>query len=412
MIIGSAFSGSGAMDLAFERAGGTIAWQIEIDSAAQGVLARHWPEIPRWADVTQVTATDLAPIEVLIGGTPCQDVSVSGLRRGLAGERSGLFFEYVRLLESLRPRWFLFENVPGLLSSNARRDFAYVLSALAQCGYGLAWRVLDSRYFGVPQRRRRVFIVGYRGDPTGPAQVLFESDRVSRHSPPGDGKGRDTPPDAGPGAPIPGQSQSGRTERVVGTLMASGAGLSRPAGQSHEVDFLVGPDDVVEAWSLQLGQTSAHTMAWPHIAPTAPTDGSIAVYLPSGSSETTQGSCGTSPDASMWVIARSEHFAVDAGVVPTLRASSTQTIAFVPETLVRRLTPREAERLQGLPDDWTRWTADGRELSDTTRYRLVGNAVTVPVVQWIAARMHAIDARVALFPDLALADEGVREAHG
>ena len=174
--LGSLFSGIGGIDKGFQDAGWEVAYQVESDGFCNRVLQEHWPEVPRWGDIRTVRGSELPPVDCCAAGVPCQDVSVAGKRAGLNGERTGLFWEFVRILEETRPRWFLFENVPGLLSSNKGRDFWLVVHALCEVGYGLAWRVLDSRYFGVPQRRRRIYIVGRFGGPC-PPQVLFESNR-------------------------------------------------------------------------------------------------------------------------------------------------------------------------------------------------------------------------------------------
>lgn len=152
------------MDLGLERAGMRIVWQCEADKWRRGILARHWPHTPCGTDVREWQGYGDEPVDLICGGFPCQDLSVAGRRAGLhAGARSSLFFEFARIADTLRPRWLLVENVPGLLSSHGGRDFAVVLATLAEIGYGVAWRVLDSRFFGVAQRRRRVFIVGYLG---------------------------------------------------------------------------------------------------------------------------------------------------------------------------------------------------------------------------------------------------------
>jgi len=193
---GSLFSGVGGMDLGLEWAGWECRWQVEIDDWRRQVLTRHWPEVPKWKDVRDFPDSrpldselsqarrslsgegQLSPqlgVDLICGGFPCQDLSVAGRRAGLAGERSGLFFEFARIVGELKPRFLLIENVPGLLSSNQGLDFAIVLDTLDELGYGVAWRILNSQFFGVPQRRRRVFIVGNLGGPC-PPEILFESE--------------------------------------------------------------------------------------------------------------------------------------------------------------------------------------------------------------------------------------------
>lgn len=160
--VGSTFTGVGGADLGLERAGMTIAWQCELDAWKRSVLASHWPDTPIYEDITKLH--DPPPVDLLIGGFPCQDLSVAGKRKGFTGERSVLAFDFLRIAESLRPRWLLMENVPGLLSSNNGRDLARLLDEVGAIGYGWAYRILDARYFGVPQRRRRVFICARRTD--------------------------------------------------------------------------------------------------------------------------------------------------------------------------------------------------------------------------------------------------------
>lgn len=185
MRFGSLFTGIGGFDLGFERAGMTCAWQCEIDKHASGVLKRHWPNTRRYTDVREIGRKNLEPVDLICGGFPCQDLSVSGKRAGLAGNRSGLWWEFHRILGELLPQWVVIENVPGLLSSRQGRDLGLLLGALAQLGYGWAYRVLDAQYFGLAQRRRRVFIVGCLGaNWERAAKVLFESESVSGHPAP------------------------------------------------------------------------------------------------------------------------------------------------------------------------------------------------------------------------------------
>jgi DNA (cytosine-5)-methyltransferase 1 len=174
----SLFAGIGGFDLALTRGGAEVVASVEIDKHARKVLKKRFPTTTHLEDVKNVTGQQLFELGfnsdgIIVGGFPCQDLSVAGKRRGLAGERSGLFFEVVRLLDETKAKWFILENVPGLLSSNGGRDLGIIIGALVELGYGVAYRILDAQYFGVPQRRRRIFIVGCLGDDgRTPAQIL------------------------------------------------------------------------------------------------------------------------------------------------------------------------------------------------------------------------------------------------
>ena len=182
----SLFAGVGGFDLAMQRKGVKVVASVEIDSKCNEVLAKHFPEATQFTDVTTVKGEDLInagfnPSKgIITGGFPCQDLSVAGKRAGLAGERSGLFWEIARLVEETQTEYFVIENVPGLLSSNNGADFGVVLGTMADLGYSIGWRVLDAQYFGVPQRRRRVFIVGRRSTSEGVAEILFKSEGLRR----------------------------------------------------------------------------------------------------------------------------------------------------------------------------------------------------------------------------------------
>ena len=175
----SLFAGVGGFDLGLEQSGHTCVGQVEIDKNARAILERHWPNVPKHDDVQ--TAIDWAnkngltgTVDLVVGGFPCQDLSVAGKRAGLAGKRSGLFFDALAFAQSVKAKTILLENVPGLLSSNQGRDFGQLLTELADAGYSnIEWRVLNSQFFGVAQRRRRVFIVASVG--TEPfKQILAE----------------------------------------------------------------------------------------------------------------------------------------------------------------------------------------------------------------------------------------------
>ena len=177
----SFFSGVGGLDLGFERAGIHTVSVSEIDPYANAVLAERFPDAPNLGSITEVEANDIPEADIWSGGFPCQDLSVAGKRAGFAGKRSSLAFTFLDLVEQRRPRWLVLENVPGLFSSNNGADFGRLLYEMEQLGYGVAWRTLDARYFGVPQRRRRVFIVASLGSDRA-AEVLLECEGCERHS--------------------------------------------------------------------------------------------------------------------------------------------------------------------------------------------------------------------------------------
>lgn len=171
----SFFSGIGGIDLGLENAGMEVVFQCEILTFGQIVLKKHWPSVSFREDITKICGDDIPDVDIFAGGFPCQDLSLAnqGKRKGLEGSRSELFFKYAELIEEKLPRWVFIENVPGLLNSAKGEDFRVVLSTLDELGYGVAWRVLDAKYFGTPQRRRRTYIVASLGT-IGAAEVLFE----------------------------------------------------------------------------------------------------------------------------------------------------------------------------------------------------------------------------------------------
>ena len=174
--VSSFFSGIGGFDLGFERAGFSIKLQCEIEPFCNIILEKHWPNVKRLKDIKEVTNEDIPNSDVWVGGFPCQDLSLArmGTRAGLRGSKSGLFYEFIRLAGNSLPRIILLENVAGLLNSHKGRDFGIVISALAELGYAVGWRTFNSQYFGVPQSRQRVYIVGCYRDGKGPGEILFE----------------------------------------------------------------------------------------------------------------------------------------------------------------------------------------------------------------------------------------------
>ncbi|MEO7423927.1 MAG: DNA (cytosine-5-)-methyltransferase [Fibrobacteria bacterium] len=177
--VGSFFSGIGGFELGFEKAGFKTVFQCEIDQFCQRVLGDKWPKVKRFTDIREIDEKELPTADVWTGGFPCQDLSLArmGKREGLGGSKSGLFFQFANLIKQRTPRVILIENVPGLLSSHEGRDFGIVLSTLAEIGYSVGWRVLNSKFFGVPQSRQRLYLVGCYRDGQGPSKILFDAER-------------------------------------------------------------------------------------------------------------------------------------------------------------------------------------------------------------------------------------------
>lgn len=312
----SLFDGCHMFGHAFRNVGADCVGTSEIDKHAAAVTSYHYPQTPALGDVQNVESTNA---DLIVAGFPCQDLSVAGDRRGLAGERSGLFWQIVRIARDNATPWLLLENVPGLLSSNGGRDMGAVIGALGELGYGWAYRVLDAQHFGVPQRRRRVFIVGCRGSARRAVEVLFESESVRGDSPP---------------------------SREAGEGFAGGVArcLTAEQGQRNngtEQNFVVRgwPADVAPTLDAQFGAKQG---------------------------------------------LENQHIDGGAGL-------------FVARVGIRRLMPIEFERLQGLPDDWTKHgrKEDGTtyEMKDGPRYKMIGNGGAVPVVEWIGRRIMKQEAR-------------------
>ena len=184
MIYGSVCSGIEAATVAWHPLGWKPAFFSEIEPFPRAVLAHHYPQVRLHGDFTTIGADEYGAIDLLVGGTPCQSFSIAGLRGGLDDDRGNLALEFLRLADRKRPRWLVWENVPGVLSSNGGRDFGSILGGMGELGYGTAYRILDAQHFGVPQRRRRVFVVGYLGDWRRAAAVLFERHSLSGHPAP------------------------------------------------------------------------------------------------------------------------------------------------------------------------------------------------------------------------------------
>jgi DNA (cytosine-5)-methyltransferase 1 len=418
MRYGSLFSGIGGFDLGFDRAGMECVWQVEKNAQCREVLAKHWPQVPRHDDVTTFNATIAVRPELICGGFPCQDLSVAGKRAGLAGERSGLFYEFMRIVSEFAPEWVCIENVPGLLSSNGGRDMGAVLGTLGQLGYGWAYRVLDAQWFGVAQRRRRVFIIGCLGDGRRAAEVLFESDCLPWDSPPSREAGKRVAHciAAGVGNRF-GSGRDGQDDFVTHTLRAEGFDASEDGTGSgtplvaaclnsggNSGGFRTEPGEhivpiIVRDERGRCGDGLTSDMAFPLHAAKGISEQQCVAYSIQERAVSENPNAG--PQGKGWnkelgytLEARHHQQAVAfaqnqrdevremeiAGAIAAEPGMKQQTYART-EMGVRRLMPVECERLQGFPDGWT------AGMSDSARYRMLGNAVCVNVAEWIAKRL-------------------------
>jgi DNA (cytosine-5)-methyltransferase 1 len=412
LTIGSLFDGISGFPLAVERAGGEAVWSAEIDPQCRNVAARHFPNMKSFDDVRKVQdATGIIRPSIVTAGWPCQGNSVAGKRAGMADPRSGLWGEVVRVLGEFRPQWFLGENVPGILSVNGGRDFGAVLRDLAELGYGFAYRILDAQWFGVPQRRRRVFIVGCLGNWRSAAEILFEREGLPWDSPPS----RQTRArvadcltagvSAGSGVNRLGRRREDETNIVAACLNSGGnnGGFRSEPGE-HLVAFAQNQRDEIRDLNGVAGAIAAEPgmKQQTYVAHTLRSEGHDAsedgtgrgVPLVAATLMEKDGR-GVHTDMVNFVpqVLRDERGWCNDGRVSDkawpLHAAKGQSEqqSVIVRSGVRRLTPRECERLQGYPDDWTRYGADGKEISDSARYRMLGNSIAVPCVQWIARRI-------------------------
>jgi len=356
----SVCSGIDAASVAWKPLGFEAVAFSEIEPFPSAVLATRYPGVPNLGDMTRYKEWDLDSINILVGGTPCQSFSVAGLRRGMADPRGNLALVYLGIADKFRPQWIVWENVPGVLSSNRGRDFGSFLGALVQLGYGFAYRILDAKYTGVPQRRRRVFVVGHLGDWRRAAAVLFERESLCGVSP----KGRST------------------KQEVAKTLRG------RP-NASHREDS---DNCVALACTLSASDGGAGGGMHPVVAFSSKDHGQDIGH---NQSPTLRSMTGAKANGGGQVAVAYQCQGSNVGPMGTLRAGNGNETGGVPflaqRMAVRRLTPRECERLQGFPDDWTLIEYRGKPAADGPRYKAIGNSMAVPVMRWIGNRIKQVD---------------------
>lgn len=475
-------SGVEAPSLAWHGLGWNPAWFSEIEDFPSAVLAHHYPTVPNLGDMTKLHEDETyktQSIDLLCGGTPCQSFSTAGLRKGLDDERGNLALHFIRILGEKRPAWFVWENVPGVLSSAGGRDFATILGgftgrniAIPRNGwgnagivegipdaYGIAWATLDAQYFGVPQRRRRIFVVGRLGDWHSPAAVLFDTACLSGHPAPR----RETR-----------QGTSGRIAPCIGSGGKSAGSVTQQDAENgallHGLDAEMNPfqdgqmgpllkgsptgggtSPIVYRWQNQKDGIIQDDVTAPLLANGTTTDErSVPIVLAHGqanaeivsdgspsltcnheapivfgwrNSEYQGDSCGVispaldkskTPAVFKPCIGRNGRGNVDHLAYPlTTRADGDTGQCYFENKLVRRFTPTECERLQGMPDNYTRiplktykrkritklrpadmWEGNTLMSADGPRYRAIGNSMAVPVMRWIGERIDFLNSKI------------------
>ena len=455
MIYGSVCSGIEAASVAWASLGWSAAFVSEIEKFPCAVLAHRFPDVPLHGDFTTIEDNQYEPIDLLVGGTPCQSFSVAGLRGGLDDDRGNLALEYLRLAQRLRPKWLVWENVPGVLSSGGGRDFGSILGGLVELGYGFAYRVLDAQYVrvdgfarAVPQRRRRVFVVGYLGDWRRAAAVLFERQSLSGHPAPSR-KARERVADS----LTVGANQCSEFPGDFVEDVAASFGASPSNAQSPNEDATLVPGWPAEVsptintkYGDKMGLEDQHAlngagMFVPDVAGALTArgpdglgrtqiDANQIICASDGQWNATFGEDGTGrgtplvPDTAPTLVSEGDahtRFRDEHGLVPTAysimpmnsgkdyKARETDVSQpimaggpvggnqggdYVAAAAVRRLTPTECERLQGFPDGWTAIPWRGKDAGacpDGPRYKALGNSMAVNVMRWIGQRIDAVE---------------------
>jgi len=396
----------------------TVAWHplgwdpigyAEIETFPSAVLSHHYPTVPNLGDITKYKEWNInGTVELLVGGTPCQAFSVAGLRKGLEDPRGNLTLVYTGILDRFKPKWFVWENVPGVLSSSGGRDFGSFLGAVAELGYGFAYRVLDAQYFGIPQRRRRVFVVGCLGDWVSASKVLFEPDCLSRDTEESRKTRERTSPDIekSVGSNIETFNRQSHSQFGVDPL----ASTVKARDHKQFTDLVVYETHPADSRVREMGDVcQTVTSRWGTgggNVPIALQDISGRDKAQNGRGWNDEGVSYTLDAAATQGVAYSIREDAIAGnfsatpleVTPALQAlrpsvQSHHAQTFIAQQMaVRRLTPVECERLQGFPDNYTNIAWRGKpESPDSLRYKAMGNSMAVPCMKWIGERIEMVE---------------------
>ena len=417
MRYGSVCSGVEAATMAWHPLGWKAQWFSEIEPFPSAVLQHHYPEVPNLGDMTLIHSNPIfneTTIDVLVGGTPCQSFSVAGLRKGMEDPRGNLALEFCRIANKAKPQWIVWENVPGVLSSNGGKDFASLLGALGELGYGFAYRILDAQHFGVPQRRRRIFVVGYLGDWRPAAAGLFESESLCRHIAESRGKREKITRSIEGGPATYRKSSRATTKDGLETWVEDDVSNTLNCFDVGDVRSTVSVVEPDSWWDG--GQTAASLTTRCHDQ-YMPDKGHFSAviqkeetkWLPPNDSET-MGSLLARDYKGMGnqdlidgrgLVVSEKGIAVDmynmsvndrtSQTISSSASDINHTGGTIQNSRVRRLTPVECERLQGFPDNFTNIPYRKKpESPDGPRYKAMGNSMAVPVMAWIGGRIQEV----------------------
>jgi DNA (cytosine-5)-methyltransferase 1 len=365
----SLFSGIEAASVAWKPLGWECVGFSEIDKFACSILRYHYPTVRNYGDICSIKGNEFEHPDIIVGGSPCTGFSYAGKQEGLNNVQSKLAWEYLRVVGTVLPSWIVWENVPGVFSTSGGRDFGTFIKALVDFGYGICWSVLDAQWFRAPQRRRRVFLVGYLGDWRPSCSVLFDSESLQRNPPPS----RKTREDVAPTL----------TKRAV-----DGGGGGTSIGGHCIVDPNVWvPDIVGQAMNSKWAKGSSgpagdeyHNMIVPPVASTVSSlqrhdrgDGADNLIV-----SLTGNTIGRTPKNG------GNGLGWDVDISYTLNCTDRHAVAY--RSTVRYLTPLECERLQGFPDGYT--DVPQGKAPKTKRYHVLGNSMHTAVMSWLGNRIN------------------------
>ena len=340
MKYGTLFSGIEAPSVAWKELGWEAQWFSEIDPFACEVLKTNFPNIKNLGDVKDVVWNETAPVDLLIAGSPCQSFSVAGKQEGLDSDNGQLAYEFIKALRVQKPRWFIYENVPGILSNDRGRAFGTLIGEMAKLGYYVSYRVLDAKHW-LPQRRKRVFVVGHSGDWRYPPAVLFERSCLQG------------------GIRESAQEKDKNAKITVPSVTSSGPPYSRTGNERVEVDALL---------LTNAEGSDGATLTRSNVGKSLNNQTPLLVFHPR-----------QDPISSY-------------GETPPCETKGPH--AFMDGLRVRRFTPNEVEKLQGFSGTHTLidWKNKGKDnCPDTLRYKAIGNSMAVPVVRWLGERIQLVE---------------------